>query len=128
MIVSNSIINTLEIHSKLLLTKIPTYWKIKIFTMHAIVITAYLSPTLWDCFTKEALALWFMLIYLFVPGRANTIYFSRIILSILGLVYVTAQKKHTIPPLNLPQLVIGYAGGTLIVLETENDNFHYKEK
>ena len=28
----------------------------------------------------------------------------------------------------LPQLVIGYAGGTLIVLETENDNFHYKKE
>ena len=104
MIVSNSIINMLEIHSKILLTKIPTYWKIKIFTMHAIMITTYLSPTLWDCFTKEALALWFMLIYPFVPGRANTIYFSRIILSILGLVYVTAPKKYIIPSLNCHNL------------------------
>ena len=57
MSVSTGIIDTLKIYSTCILTKIITYWKIKISIMHAIIITTYLTTTLWDWFTKEALTL-----------------------------------------------------------------------
>ena len=86
--VSNGIIDTLKIYSTSVLTKNKIYWKIKISIMHAIVITTYLTTTLWDWFIKEALALWFMLIHLFLPGIENITYFFTISLSIWDLTTV----------------------------------------